>query len=96
MAACQIYVFPAPAGMNRLSLLSCCYSYSVPRTRGDEPGYSDLCTEPEQVFPAPAGMNRSGDSKNGYGYSVPRTRGDEPEKIVRQGVMDGCSPHPRG
>ena len=93
-------VFPARAGMNRLSPRTS----GVPRPRGDEPAgrlavgvfparagmnrWSALETAEARVFPARAGMNRILFPADRPSNGVPRPRGDEPE--------GGSVPRPRG
>ncbi len=71
-------VFPAPAGMNRLTALPSAVWCCVPRASGDEPHANDLADLAGDVFPAPAGMNRGLGEKRAIQTSVPRASGDEP------------------
>ena len=79
-----VEVFPAHAGMNRLSLerreaqrAACC----VPRARGDEP-LRWAVTDQFLLFPAHA--------------RVPRARGDEPTAARRHDYRALCVPRARG
>ena len=58
-AAIEATAFPAHAGMNRSSTARRSPSWSVPRTRGDEPALLKAIASPAFAFPAHAGMNRS-------------------------------------
>ena len=90
-------MFPAHAGMNRISVILDDLREYVPRTRGDEPN----TTTPVKMihclmFPAHAGMNRSPPAAPTAALDVPRTRGDEPGPSQRIKVRFICSPHTRG
>ena len=71
-------MFPAWAGMNRVSDTGTVGITRVPRVGGDEPRIVNIKWILTGVFPAWAGMNRMG-VNHAYGVrSVPRVGGDEP------------------
>ncbi len=73
--------FPAYAGMNRCIHWCNDRDSSVPRSRGDEPGFASDAPLDKAAFPAHAGMNRRGYSNTTRHTGVPRSRGDERERL---------------
>ena len=71
-------MFPALAGMNRISKSFDWEPMGVPRARGDEPQRARSLPDKFDVFPALAGMNRFIWPFIRWLLSVPRARGDEP------------------
>gem|GEM_PF-1086116 len=92
----RLFVFPAPAGMNRLLARSVGKLLCVPRARGDEPPEKGARSRMCGVFPAPAGMNRNCNYFQVARRSVPRARGDEPALSELTTEVRVCSPRPRG
>ena len=91
-----LYVFPAWAGMNRISYIRMKIFESVPRVGGDEPAAVTPFAPADFVFPAWAGMNRLTVLTPTFLFCVPRVGGDEPD-MTKQFIDDSsCSPRGRG
>ena len=74
----MLSVFPAPAGINRISGKKQIQKIGVPRASGDKPFCCWFEEALARVFPAPAGINRKKIDWKTFRFSVPRASGDKP------------------
>ena len=89
-------MFPAYAGMIRVSELYQGHVKRVPRLRGDDPKILAGGIWASSVFPAYAGMIRGRERWTSQSSSVPRLRGDDPMEGETITVPVECSPPTRG
>ena len=89
-------VFPAPAGVIPVKIVTILLALSFPRTCGGDPGGRTRDYAVYQVFPAPAGVILYLPSFAVIYFRFPRTCGGDPTLHCRNGCDIMFSPHLRG
>ena len=89
-------LFPAHAGMDRLSFVLFSRCAAVPRTRGDGPISAAAMAPMKACSPHTRGWTDAHQRRRLLQRPVPRTRGDGPRRAASWHCSGPCSPHTRG